>query len=113
MRRAAGTVGEQQQCALRVLVGECVQRLERACEFGQLEVWHLEREPARPPHRRAFEALVVFGLETRRTPSASCRATQPSSAAATWMIARLPAAMARLLSGAVGCRRRVPRGRQR
>jgi hypothetical protein len=62
----------------------------------------------RPAHRTAERSKRSTSLAsiTNRIPSASRNATQPNSAA----VARLPAAMARRLSGAVRCRRRLPRG---
>jgi hypothetical protein len=59
----ASSTGQGEQRALCVLVGQRVQRLERARQLGQRQVRDLERQPARPLDRRRLEARVVLGLD--------------------------------------------------
>jgi hypothetical protein len=98
-------LGERQQRALGLFVGQRVQRLERDRELGELDVGRLERQPSGPALGAASKRSSAWRSITFRMPTASRRSMVASSAAEKRMSGRLPPWMARrrqVRCGAVG-----------
>ena len=93
--RAARALGQREQRALRLVVGQGDERLERARELDHLELGRFGRQPAGPSHSGCVEALLVLGVEDEQDGQGVAEGDVGRSAAVAWMRARLPLRMAR------------------